>query len=82
MIVNLDHALARDSASLRTVHPLRVTAGGLRLSGYPGTCTPRSAQYHQLARVVHLHRTQRQRTMPLCHGEVGSASTITPDERI
>ncbi len=35
--INLDHALARDNPPLRTVNPLRVTAGGLRLTGYcPG----------------------------------------------
>jgi len=34
--INLDQALARDTP-LRTVNPLRVTAGGLRLTGYcPG----------------------------------------------
>ena len=35
--INLDQALARDNPPLRTVNPLRVTAGGLRLTGYcPG----------------------------------------------
>jgi len=35
--LNLDQALARDNPSLRTTNPLRVSAGGLRLSGYcPG----------------------------------------------
>jgi len=37
VIINLDQALARDNPPLRTVNPLRVTAGGLRLTGYcPG----------------------------------------------
>jgi hypothetical protein len=35
--INLDQALARDNPSLRTSNPLRVTAGGLKLTGYcPG----------------------------------------------
>jgi hypothetical protein len=35
--INLDQAVARDNPPLRTVNPLRVTAGGLRLTGYcPG----------------------------------------------
>jgi len=35
--INLDQALARDNPSLRTTNPLRVSAGGLRLTGYcPG----------------------------------------------
>jgi len=34
---NLDQALARDNSCLRTMNPLRVSAGGRRLSGYcPG----------------------------------------------
>jgi len=32
--INLDQALARDNPSLRTTNPLRVTAAGLRLTGY------------------------------------------------
>jgi len=32
--INLDQALARDNPPLRTVNPLRVTAAGLRLTGY------------------------------------------------
>jgi len=37
MVINLDQALAHDNFSLRTTNPLRVSAGGLRLSGYcPG----------------------------------------------
>ena len=32
--INLDQALARDNPPLRTTNPLRVTAGGLRLTGY------------------------------------------------
>ena len=32
--INLDQALARDSPPLRTTNPLRVSAGGLRLTGY------------------------------------------------
>jgi len=31
--INLDQALARDNPPLRTTNPLRVTAGGLRLTG-------------------------------------------------
>jgi len=31
--INLDQALARDNPPLRTTNPLRVSAGGLRLSG-------------------------------------------------
>ncbi len=35
--INLDQALARDNPPLRTANPLRVTAAGLRLTGYcPG----------------------------------------------
>ncbi len=35
--INLDQAVARDNPPLRTVNPLRVTAGGLRLTGHcPG----------------------------------------------
>jgi hypothetical protein len=34
VIVDLDQALARDNPSLRTVLPLRVTAGGVQLTGY------------------------------------------------
>jgi hypothetical protein len=30
---NLEQALARDNPSLRTTNPLRVTAGGLQLTG-------------------------------------------------
>ncbi len=37
VIINLDQALARDNPPVRTTNPLRVTAGGLRLTGYcPG----------------------------------------------
>ena len=32
--INLGQALARDNPSLRTVNPLRISAGGLRLTGY------------------------------------------------
>ncbi len=31
--INLDQALARDNPPLRTTNPLRVSAGGLRLTG-------------------------------------------------
>jgi hypothetical protein len=34
VVINLDQALARDNPSLRTTNPLRVSAGGLRLTGY------------------------------------------------
>ena len=46
VIINLDQALARDNPSLRTVNPLRVTAGGLRLTGY---CT---GQLHAWVRLT------------------------------
>ena len=37
VVINFDQALARDKPSLRTMNPLRVSAGGLRLTGYcPG----------------------------------------------
>jgi len=34
VIINLDQALARDHPPVRTTNPLRITAGGLRLTGY------------------------------------------------
>ncbi len=34
VVINLDQALARDNPSLRTTNSLRVSAGGLRLTGY------------------------------------------------
>ncbi len=37
VVINLGQALARDNPALRTTTPLRVSAGGLRLTGYcPG----------------------------------------------
>jgi len=62
VIINLDQALARDNPPVRTTNPLRITAGGLRLTGYcPGLL-------HAWVRLntgtwmggVHVHRAQRQ----------------------
>ncbi len=44
--INLDQALARDNPPLRTTNPLRVSAGGLRLTGY---CT---GQLHAWVRLT------------------------------
>ncbi len=60
--INLDQALARDNPPLRTVNPLRVTAGGLRLTGYCPRPAARLGQidYRHLAGILFLRRTQRQ----------------------
>ncbi len=44
--INLDQALARDNPPLRTTNPLRVSAAGLRLTGY---CT---GQLHAWVRLT------------------------------
>ncbi len=80
--INLDQALARDNPPLRTVNPLRVTPGGLRLTGYcPG-------QLHAWVRLTTgtwlgfcsfvAHSGNHRATLELCQWL--PASAITPHQ--
>jgi len=71
--INLDQALARDNPSLRTTNPLRVSAGGLRLTGYcPGRLHALGqAEYRHLDGGMHVHRAQRQPP-----GSTGAAAMV------
>jgi len=61
VVINLDQALARDNPSLRTTNTLRVSAGGLRLSGYcPGRLHAWVIHDRYVEGGVHVHRAQRQ----------------------
>jgi len=73
VVINLDQALARDNPSLRTTTPLRVSAGGLRLTGY---CPGRLHAWVRLTTGtwdggVHVHRAQRQPP-----GSTGAAAVV------
>jgi len=85
VIFNLDQALARDNPPLRTVNPLRVTAGGLRLTGYcPG-------QLHAWVRLTTgtwlgfcsfvAHSGNHRATLELCQWLPASAITHTSTSR-